>query len=129
MVFKKWQKPIRKKKVEEVKEVIIEEETPVSTVVEKEIITPEEPKDVNVPEWFVIGSIWDSPVVKAKGRIKFEAQVAPMPMFKLPADIRQYLINNGFTSDVYKKDKEWLEKHNADMKMIEKLKNFLTERL
>jgi hypothetical protein len=68
-------------------------------------------------------------VVKAKGRIKFEAQVAPMPMFKLPADIRQYLINNGFTSDVYKKDKEWLEKHHADMKMIEKLKNFLTERL
>jgi hypothetical protein len=50
-------------------------------------------------------------------------------MFKLPADIRQYLINNGFTSDVYKKDKEWLEKHHADMKMIEKLKNFLTERL
>ena len=129
MVFKKWQKPIKKKKVEEVKEVIIEEETPVSTVVEKEIITAEEPKEVNVPEWFVIGSIWDSPVVKAKGRIKFEAQVAPMPMFKLPADIRQYLINNGFTSDVYKKDKEWLEKHNADMKMIEKLKNFLTERL
>lgn len=129
MVFKKWQKPIKKKKVEEVKEVIIEEETPVSTVVEKEIITPEEPKEVNVSEWFVIGSIWDSPVVKAKGRIKFEAQVAPMPMFKLPADIRQYLINNGFTSDVYKKDKEWLEKHNADMKMIEKLKNFLTERL
>lgn len=129
MVFKKWQKPIKKKKVEEVKEVIIEEETPVSTVVEKEIITAEEPKEVNVPEWFVIGSIWDSPVVKAKGRIKFEAQVAPMPMFKLPADIRQYLINNGFTSDVYKKDKEWLEKHHADMKMIEKLKNFLTERL
>lgn len=129
MVFKKWQKPIRKKKVEEVKEVIIEEETPVSTVVEKEIITAEEPKEVNVPEWFVIGSIWDSPVVKAKGRIKFEAQVAPIPMFKLPADIRQYLINNGFTSDVYKKDKEWLEKHHADMKMIEKLKNFLTERL
>lgn len=129
MVFKKWQKPIKKKKVEEVKEVIIEEETPVSTVVEKEIITAEEPKEVNVPEWFVIGSIWDSPVVKAKGRIKFEAQVAPIPMFKLPADIRQYLINNGFTSDVYKKDKEWLEKHHADMKMIEKLKNFLTERL
>lgn len=142
MVFKKWQKPIRKKKVEEVKEVIIEDETPVSTVVEEEIIDDEIPagtvfqdeeeifvKKQKKSEWFVIGSIWDSPVVKAKGRIKFEAQVAPIPMFKLPADIRQYLINNGFTSDVYKKDKEWLEKHHADMKMIEKLKNFLTERL
>ncbi len=48
-------------------------------------------------------------------------------MFKLPEDIRRYLINNGLTSDVYKKDKERLEKHNVDMKMVEKLKQFLTE--
>lgn len=77
----------------------------------------------------LIGTIGDSVVIKPKGRIKFEAQIAPVPMFKLPADIRQYLINKGFTSDVYKKDKEWLEKHGADMKMIEKLKQFLTEKL
>ena len=118
----------KKKEVEEVKPEIIEEETPVSTVVEKEIMGTEtvEPKKVKEE---VLGKIWDSPVAKPKGRIKFEAQVAPYPMFKLPDDIRRYLINNWLTSDVYKKDKEWLEKHNVDMKMVEKLKNFLTERL
>ena len=118
----------KKKEVEEVKPEIIEEETPVSTVVEKEIMGTKsvEPKKVKEE---VLGKIWDAPVVKPKGRIKFEAQVAPYPMFKLPEDIRRYLINNWLTSDVYKKDKEWLEKHNVDMKMVEKLKNFLTERL
>ena len=68
-------------------------------------------------------------VEKPKGRIVFEAQVAPYPMFKLPDDIRRYLINNGLTSDVYKRDKERLEKHHVDMEMVEKLKKFLTERL
>lgn len=47
----------------------------------------------------------------------------------LPDEIRRYLINHGLTSDVYKKDKEWLEKHHVDMEMVEKLKQFLTERL
>lgn len=47
----------------------------------------------------------------------------------LPADIRRYLQSNGLSSDVFKKDKEWLEKHNVDMEMVDKLKKFLTERL
>jgi hypothetical protein len=62
-------------------------------------------------------------------RIKFEAQVAPYPMFMLPEDIRKYLIKKWFNSEIYKKDKEWLEKHNVDMEIVEKLKQFLTERL
>lgn len=131
MVFKKWEKPVKKKvekKVEEVKEVVIEEETPVPTVVEEEIKAEEVIEKKN-DGWFVVGKIWESPVTKPIGRIKFEAQVAPFPLFKLPADIRQYLINNWLTSDVYKRDKEWLEKHHVDMKMVEKLKLFLTERL
>lgn len=115
-----------KKKVEEVKEPIIEEEIAVSTVVENEISEIREPEPTKSSDE-VIWTIWNTVVAKPKGRIKFEAQVAPVPMFKLPADIRQYLVNNGFSSDVYKKDKEWLEKHWADMKMIEKLKDFLTE--
>jgi hypothetical protein len=47
----------------------------------------------------------------------------------LPEEIRRYLISHGLTSEVYKKDKEWLEKHNVDLEMVEKLKKFLTEKL
>ena len=47
----------------------------------------------------------------------------------LPAEIRDYLVKRGFTSNLYKKDKEWLEKHHVDMEIVEKLKKFLTERL
>ncbi len=77
----------------------------------------------------VLWEIWGSVVTKPKWRIVFEAQVAPFPMFKLPEDIRRYLVSKGLTTDVYKMDKEWLEKHNVDMEMIEKLKKFLTEKL
>lgn len=77
----------------------------------------------------IIGDVGGSIVSKPQWRIKFEAQVAPFPLFMLPADIRSYLVSHGFTTEVYKKDKEWLEKHNVDMEMIEKLKKFLTERL
>ena len=119
-------KKISFKKKEKVEAPIMEEENAVSTVVEEgikaeEIVEPKKSSDE------VIGTIWGAKVSKPKGRIKFEAQVAPYPMFKLPADIRQYLINHWLTTDVYKKDKEWLEKHNVDMKMVEKLKQFLTE--
>ena len=114
------------KKKEKVETPEIVEEKAVDTVVEEEIKVEEiiEPKKSSDE---VIGTIWDAKVSKPKGRIKFEAQVAPYPMFKLPADIRQYLINHWLTTDIYKKDKEWLEKHNVDMKMVEKLKQFLTE--
>ena len=114
------------KKKEKVETPEIVEEKAVDTVVEEEIKIEEiiEPKKSSDE---VIGTIWDAKVSKPKGRIKFEAQVAPYPMFKLPADIRQYLINHWLTTDVYKKDKEWLEKHKVDMKMVEKLKQFLTE--
>ena len=114
------------KKKEKVETPEIVEEKAVDTVIEEEIKVEEiiEPKKSSDE---VIGTIWGAKVSKPKGRIKFEAQVAPYPMFKLPADIRQYLINHWLTTDVYKKDKEWLEKHNVDMKMVEKLKQFLTE--
>ena len=77
----------------------------------------------------VIGEIGWTKVEKPVWRIKFEAQVAPYPMFMLPEDIRKYLIKIWFNSEIYKKDKEWLEKHNVDMEIVEKLKQFLTERL
>ena len=143
MTFKKWQKPPKKgQKMSEVEKVEIkvesvEAETPVTTDIENEII------DDEIPAWTVfvdeekillsrkdvLGNVWGSVVAKPKGRIVFEAQVAPVPMFKMPKEIREYLTNNGFTTDLWQKDKEWLEKHNVDMEMVEKLKKFLTERL
>lgn len=139
MVFKKWHKPVKKwqkmSDVETKNDVKLEENVG-TTVVENEISNEieQEVENVSVETKKVIKShkinemwnVWWSVVVKPKGRIAFEAQVAPVPLFKIPAEIRQYLINNGFSTDVYKKDKEWLEKHGADMEMIAKLKEFLT---
>ncbi len=136
---------IKKKVVEVGKAPEIEENT-VSTVVENEI------SDVEIPAWTtfhdeeeiflkkstkgtkfkkskVIGDIGWTQVEKPVWRIRFEAQVAPYPLFMLPEEIRKYLISHWLTSEVYKKDKEWLEKHNVDLEIVEKLKQFLTERL
>lgn len=74
----------------------------------------------------VIWTVWQNVVVKPKGQIRFEAQVAPLPMFMLPVDIRRYLQSHWFSSDIWRKDKEWLEKHNVDMEIVEKLKKFLS---
>lgn len=140
MPFKKWQKPPKKwQKLSEVQAIegkeevkvefeTVETKTPVSTVIENEISKIENIEVKNSPDG-LIWNVWESVVVKPKGRIVFEAQVAPVPMFKMPKEIREYLTNNWFTTDVWKKDKEWLEKHNVDMEMVEKLKKFLTEKL
>lgn len=116
-----------KKKEPVVETPVVEEENVVTTVIESEIKAIEEPKveKSKVRGEIVWGNITTS-VVAPKGKIRFEAQVAPVPMFKIPADIRQYLINKWFGTNVWQKDKEWLEKHGADMEMIEKLKKFLS---
>ena len=148
MAAKKWTS--RKKTVKNDEKIIektpeIEENT-VSTVVENEISDDEIPSGTvfsDEEEIFVkksdlkakkdgskvIWTIWWAEVKKPLWRIRFEAQVQAYPMFLLPEHIRRYLINNGFTSDLYKKDKEWLEKHNVDMEIVEDLKKFLTEKL
>ena len=151
MAAKKWwwtwktKKSIKKetKMVEKAPEI---DENTVSTVVENEISDDEIPSGTTFQseeEIFLKKStkgtkykkskvIWDigwTKVEKPVWRIKFEAQVAPYPLFMLPEDIRKYLIKKWFNSEIYKKDKEWLEKHNVDMEIVEKLKQFLTERL
>lgn len=123
----------RKPKEEvEVKEVTLEEaieemieETPVKTIEEKVITAP---KHVKMKDR-VLGDVGGSKIVKPVGKIRFEAQVWPYPMFMLPEDIRKYLIKKGLTSNVYLKSKEWLEKHNVDMEMVEKLKQFLQSKM
>ena len=50
-----------------------------------------------------------------------------IPMYQLPEDLQKYLLTKGFGTNVYLKPKEWLEKHHADPKMIEKLKKFISE--
>lgn len=128
MAKAKRQIAFKKKKVEE-------QEKPVTTIhqnTESKAETTEVDKvqaELEKQAQNVIGDVGGSKIVKPVWRIKFEAQVAPVPMFMLPVEIRRYLQSHWLSSDVFKKDKEWLEKHNVDMEMIDKLKKFLTERL
>lgn len=148
MPAKKWtSKKKAVKNVEKIEEKTPEiEETSVDTVVENEISDVEN-ESGTIPQTAekilfkksdlkgkkekskVIWTIGWTEVKQSEWRIRFEAQVQPFPLFMLPDDIRKWLVSNGLTSDVYTKDKEWLEKHNVDMEMVEKLKKFLTERL
>ena len=144
----RWIKKSTKKSEKTVEKVVENDTNTGTTVVENEISDVVDAVLNNVPVeeenvsensewkkvWFtrkelkkdkVLWEIWGSVVTKPKWRIVFEAQVAPFPMFKLPEDIRRYLVSKGLTTDVYKMDKEWLEKHNVDMEMIEKLKTIL----
>lgn len=148
----RWTKKSTKKSEKTVENVVENDTNTGTTVVENEISDVVDAVLNNVPVeeenvsensewkkvWFtrrelkkdkVLWEIWGSVVTKPKWRIVFEAQVAPFPMFKLPEDLRRYLVSKGLTTDVYKMDKEWLEKHNVDMEMVEKLKKFLTEKL
>ena len=67
------------------------------------------------------------PVYQAKPFIKTEVYHTPIPMYKLPVELQQYLRNMWFGTNVWKENKEWLDKHGADMKMIERLKKFISE--
>ena len=148
MPAKKWtSKKKAVKNVEKIEEKLPEiEENTVSTVVENEISDVENESGTILQsageilfkksdlkgkkeKSKVIWTIGWTEVKQPEWRIRFEAQVQPFPLFMLPEDIRKWLVSNGLTSDVYAKDKEWLEKHNVDMEMVEKLKKFLTERL
>lgn len=68
-----------------------------------------------------------TPVYQGSAFIKTESYHTPIPMYKLPQDLQQYLRNMWFGTNVYRESKERLEKHHADMKMIEKLKKFISE--
>lgn len=123
MVFKKWHKPVKKA---EVKPEVIEEETPVTTEVENVIIDDKEP-EVSKSSKDVVGDVgWTSLHMQPRG-IRFQKFDAPVPLCMIKdVELKRYLVNNWFGTNVYQKDKEWLEKHHADMKMIERLKKYVT---
>ena len=74
----------------------------------------------------VLGKV-RTPVYQKSSFIKTKAYNTPVCLYELPEDIRTYLTNMWRWSNVYEKWEEWLIKHGADMKMIEKLKVFISE--
>ena len=68
-----------------------------------------------------------TPVYQKSSFIKTKAYNSPVCLYELPEDIRTYLTNMWWWTNVYEKWEEWLIKHWADMKMIEKLKKFISE--
>lgn len=140
MVFKKWHKPVKKgeKVVEKVEEIEVKNEENVgTTVVENEINNEIENELKNVqaetkkePKWKandVVWTVWWTQVHMQARWIRFQKFDAPVPMFMIQdEELRSYLVTKGFWTNVYQKDKEWLESHWADMEMIERLKRYVT---
>lgn len=67
------------------------------------------------------------PVYQKTPFIKTEVYHTPVPMYKLPLELQTYLRNMWFGTNVWKENKEWLEKHWADMEKIAELKKFISE--
>lgn len=140
MVFKKWHKPV--KKGEKVVEKEVKNEENVGTTVVENKINNEienELKNVqaeteNEPKWNkkkakndVVWTVWWTEVHMQARWIRFQKFDAPVPMFMIQdEELRNYLVTKGFWTNVYQKDKEWLESHWADMEMIERLKRYVT---
>lgn len=95
-----------------------EEENLPDEQVEKEI--------KKVEEMMVIGKV-RKPIYQKSSFIKTKVLRTPPCLYELPDDIRKYLTNKGWGTNIYLKGEEWLVKHNADMNMIEKLKKFISE--
>lgn len=126
---------------EEVKSNVVElgaEENPAEMNIEADATTepweieepiPEEKLDKEIKkaeEMMVIGKV-RKPIYQKSSFIKTKVLKTPLCLYELPEDIRRYLTNKGWGTNVYLKGEEWLVKHNADMNMIEKLKKFISE--
>lgn len=122
-----------KKKATEVAEVKEEvtkaaetEEAKAEEVAPKATEVAEEPKK---EEPRVIGSLkWGSEVHQKNGHLKIKAIRWPISKRELPEDIRRWLTNKGYGTNIYLKSKEELERRNVDLKMVDKLKKFISER-
>ena len=140
MAFKKWQKPPKKwQKMSEIE--VKNEENVGTTVVENEINNEIENELTNIQHETeneqtgnkkkvkndVVWTVWWTSVHMQARWIRFQKFDAPVPMFMIKdEELRSYLVTKGFWTNVYQKDKEWLESHWADMEMIERLKRYVT---
>lgn len=140
MVFKKWHKPVKKGEKVVEKEVKNDENVG-TTVVENEINNEIENELTNIQHEAeneqtenkkkvkndVVWTVWWTSVHMQPRWIRFQKFDAPVPMFMIQdEELRSYLVTKGFWTNVYQKDKEWLESHWADMEMIERLKRYVT---
>ena len=91
-------------------------------------VTPEPtPEPVKAND--VIGSLKGWKQVHQKiNTVRIKAMRGPISKRELPPDLQRWLTNKGYGTNVYLQPKEWLEKHNVDMKMVEKLKKFINDR-
>ena len=144
MTFKKWQKPPKKgekmventtENMENVGSTVVENEinneienelTNIQHEAENEQIWNAKNEQVNKPD-DVVWTVWWTSVHMQPRWIRFQKFDAPVPMFMIKdEELRSYLVTKGFWTNVYQKDKEWLESHWADMEMIERLKRYVT---
>ena len=85
----------------------------------------EEPKKESRVIWSLK---WGNDVHQKNGHLKIKAVRWPISKRELPEDIRKWLTNKGYWTNIYLKSKEELEKRNVDLKMVDKLKKFISER-
>lgn len=71
---------------------------------------------------------WGNDVHQKNGHLKIKAIRWPISKRELPEDIRKWLTNKGYGTNIYLKSKEELEKRKVDLKMVDKLKKFISER-
>ena len=113
---------VKTKKTVKFKKPVVKQEVPeieIAEELDKEIQAVEEKMEI-------IGKV-QAPVYQKSSFIKTKAYNTPVCLYELPDDIRTYLTNMWWWTNVYEKWEEWLIRHNADMDIIEKLKKFISE--
>lgn len=118
------------KTIPEVEEDFISEDAEVLIPDVEEASIPEEKLEKEIKhvaeEMTVIWHVRNK-VYQKSSFIKTKTLKTHPTLNQLPDDIRRYLTNKWWWSNVYLKWEEWLLKHKADMNMIEKLKKFLSD--
>ena len=96
-------------------------EKKVEKSIDKQIDQVEKKMEANV-----IGQV-NKPIFQKSSFIKTQSFRTPVMLHHLPEDLRKYLTNKGWGTNVWEKGDEWLEKHHADMNKIRELKKFISE--